>query len=212
MLPVILIGGGGHAKVLASTIQATGRPILGFVAPGIHEGSALGLPHLGDDCAVLDHHPAGVLLAHGVGSTRPGTQRASIFEAFKDAGYTFATVIHPAAIVAADAELGEGCVVFAGAVIQPGVKVGQNVIVNSSATIDHDCRIGPHAHIAPGAVLCGSVEIGEAAHVGAGSVVIQGLTVGPRSTVGAGSVVLRSVPADAVVLGNPGRLIPSRTP
>jgi sugar O-acyltransferase (sialic acid O-acetyltransferase NeuD family) len=208
MKPVILLGGGGHARVVASTISATGRRVLGFVDPEKDDAAITGLQRLGDDNAVFEYEPSTILLAHGIGSTRPGPHRMAIFERFKSAGYTFLTLIHPAASVASDVRLGEGCAVFAGAVIQPGVRIGCNTIVNTRASIDHDCSIGSHAHIAPGAVVCGAVSIGDGSHIGAGSTVIQNVTIGARALVGAGSVVLRNVPADARVFGNPCRLLP----
>ena len=51
------------------------------------------------------------------------------------------------------------------------------------------------------------IHIGEDAWLGAGVTVLPGVTIGARSVIGAGSVVTRSIPDDAVAVGNPARVI-----
>jgi sugar O-acyltransferase (sialic acid O-acetyltransferase NeuD family) len=203
MKSVILIGGGGHAKVVASTLLQLEIPTLGFTDLDPEKSTLLGLPRLGTDEIILTHPPDSILLAQGLGSTRPGPLRAKVFDHFKSLGYTFITLIHPSATVASDVEIGEGTVIFAGAVIQPGTRIGPNSILNTRCSVDHDCHIGPHTHIAPGATLSGTITTGPHCHIGAGATIIQSLTLGENSLVGAGSVVLRQVPPDTTVFGIP---------
>jgi sugar O-acyltransferase (sialic acid O-acetyltransferase NeuD family) len=207
MKPVILIGGGGHAKVVASTLMELKIPILGFVDPDTSKSTLLGLPRLGTEDAVLTHPPDSILLAQGLGSTRPTPLRAKVFDHFKSLGYSFITPVHPAATVATDVEIGEGTVIFAGVIIQPGTRIGPNCILNTRCSIDHDCLIGPHNHIAPGATLSGSITTGPNTHIGAGATLIQGLTLGENVLVGAGSVVLRQIPSNTTVFGIPARTL-----
>lgn len=207
MKPVILIGGGGHAKVVASTLMELEISILGFVDPAPAHATLLGLPHLGGDDAVLAHAPAEILLAQGLGCTRPDPRRASVFEHFKSLGYYFITIVHPAASVATDVEIGEGTAILAGAIVQPGTRIGPDCILNTRCSVDHDCHIGSHNHIAPGATLSGSITTGANCHIGVGATIIQGLSIGENSLVGAGSVVLRSVPPDSTVFGVPARTL-----
>lgn len=84
-------------------------------------------------------------------------------------GCRLAAVVHPAASVGRDVEIGEGTVVMAGCMINSGARVGRNVIVNTGATIDHDCEIADGVHIGPGSHLCGNVAIGSATLIGAGN-------------------------------------------
>lgn len=202
---IIIIGGGGHAKVLASTLLQLERDVLGFTDPDETKTFLCGVPRLGDDEAILGHHPAEVLLVNGVGSTRPDSPRGGIFARFKDFGYSFLTVVHPAAFVAREAEIGEGTAVFAGAIVQADARIGPNCILNTRCSVDHDCHIGPHNHIAPGATLSGTITTGAGCHIGVGATILQGLTLGEGSLVGAGAVVLRDVPPHTTVVGNPAR-------
>jgi UDP-perosamine 4-acetyltransferase len=209
-LPVLILGAGGHAKVAIEALLRASIPVLGITDPdaSLLGRTVLGIPVVGGDDEVLRHRPDHVFLVNGLGSVGPAARRRELFERFRRAGYGFARVIHPSAIVASDVVVGEGAQVMAGAVIQPGTRIGCNAIVNTRASVDHDCEIGDHAHIAPGAVLSGSVRVGEGAHVGTGASVIQGIRIGAGSVVGAGAAVVRDVPERATVLGVPAREVP----
>jgi len=208
MKPVIVIGGGGHAKVVVATLRELGAEVLGFTDTDPRRAALAGLARLGGDEAVLDYPPAEILLAQGLGSVQPAALRAQVFGKFKDLGYSFITLVHPAATVAADVEIGEGTVVFAGSVVQPGTRIGSNAILNTRCSVDHDCTIGPHVHIAPGATLSGGVMAADGCHIGIGAAVIQGISIGADALVGAGAVVLRDVIAGSRVFGVPARAIP----
>jgi sugar O-acyltransferase (sialic acid O-acetyltransferase NeuD family) len=208
-LPVIILGAGGHAKVLIDALRLQSIEILGIVeADSTSKGHVLmGVPIVGNDDDVMNFSSNHIRLVNGIGSTRVGSIRRYIFESFKDKGYQFQNVIHPSAIIAGDVELSEGVQVMAGAVIQTGCKVGANSIINTRASVDHDCLIGKHVHIAPGATLSGGVIVGGDSHVGSCAVIIQGLQVGSRCLVAAGAVVIRHVPDEMSIAGVPARKI-----
>ncbi len=204
-LPALIIGAGGHARVLIEALTKSGTAILGCVAKEAPIRWIPSIPFLGDDEALLRHTPSSVVLINGIGSTARPDLRRDVFLRFKQKGYHFGTVAHPAAILPSDILLGEGAQVMAGAILQPGCRVGDNAIVNTGAVVDHDCRIGAHVHVAPGAVLSGDVTVGEGAHVGTGARVIQGVEIGAGAVVGAGAAVVRDVPPGARVAGVPAR-------
>lgn len=203
--PVIILGAGGHSKVLLDIVSLRKLQVIGIVDKD--DQSIRKLPYtycwLGNDDAVYTFPPESVQLINAVGSVDLSPVRGNLFERFKARGYSFATLIHPSAVIAKDAILGEGIQVMAGAIIQPGSQIGDNVIVNSAAVIEHDCKIASHVHIAPRSVLSGSVEVGARAHVGTGAVVIQGITIGENSLVAAGAVVIRNVSNNSRVAGVP---------
>lgn len=203
--PVIVLGGGGHAKVLIDVLKKAGHTPAGFTDMRTGNGSILGVPLLGDDDIISRYNPEEVFLANGIGSVGSSSLRRNIYNEFKKRGYYFETVVHPGAIIAADSELDEGVQVMAGAVIQPGCVIGCNTIINTRASIDHDCQIGSHVHIAPGAVLSGGVHVDEGVHIGTGAVIIQGIKIGKYSVVGAGAVVTEHVPEGVVVVGVPAK-------
>lgn len=208
-LPVIILGAGGHAKVLINALLASAVKIIGAVDPdptkvGV---SILGVPILGDDRDVLKYPRDAVRLVNGLGSVGVPTRRKELFDRFTAEGYKFATVVHPSAVIATAVEIDEGAQVMAGVVIQPGCHIGINAILNTRSSIDHDCRIGDHVHVAPGAVLSGDVSVGNVSHIGPGTTIVQGITIGQLSVVGAGSVVLKNVPDGSKAYGVPAKVI-----
>lgn len=200
--PVIVIGGGGHGRVVIEALLRSGVEVLGAVDPDRRVATLLpkGVAWLGDDQALAAQPPQSCALVIGIGGVGSARRRL-VFEKLSAAGYAFLTVRHPSAVVAENVVLGEGCQVMAGAILQPGAQVGTDAIINTRAAVDHDCRIGDHVHVAPGAVVCGDVEIGNNTHLGAGAVVIQGVRIGSGCVVGAGSIVLRDVGDNIIVYG-----------
>ncbi len=211
-VPVIVIGGGGHAKVLVSTLLLKNRKVLGFVDLKRAMSPLLGIAYLGDDSAVFLHRPDQVRLVNGVGSVESPESRRVVYEKFRQKQYIFETVIHPSAVIAPDVQIEDAAQVMAGCVVQPGSRLGANVIINTGARVDHDCSIGAHAHIAPGVTLSGGVKIGQGAHVGTGASIIQGIMIGADSIVGAGAVVVEDVPPGITVVGVPARPVRRATP
>jgi UDP-perosamine 4-acetyltransferase len=208
-IPVIIVGGGGHAKVLIDILRLRAVPIIGIVDadPGQQGMNILGIPVIGNDDTVSQHAAADILLVNGLGSVGPTDRRQALFEEFKRRGYRFSSVIHPSAIIASDVAVGEGVQVMAGAIIQPGTSIGSNVIVNTRAAVDHDCRIEDHVHLAPGVVLSGNISVGAGAHIGTGATVIQGVKIGRGAVIGAGSLVLNDVPEKTTVVGAPAKVV-----
>lgn len=205
--PIIVIGGGGHARVLIYSLLLQKAVIVGFTDPNplLAQVTHMGIKYLGDDSRILEYDPNKIKLVNALGSTSSSKHRRNVYEANKKLGFDFASVIHPSAIISEDALLSEGVQIMAGAVIQPGVHVGANTIINTRASIDHDCQIGAHAHIAPGAVLSGGVTIMDNVHVGTGAVVIQQVKINDSSIIGAGAVVLKDVPANRTYVGVPAK-------
>ena len=201
MLPLIVVGGGGHGRVVLEALRSIASEVRGVVDrdPAVATMLPKGVPWLGDDTVLAAFPPTQHALVNGVGGIGDGTRRA-VFERLRKEGYLFAAIHHESAIIAhAGVELGEGCQVMAGAVVQPGVRIGANAIINTRASVDHDCLIGAHCHVAPGAVICGGVMVGEDTHIGAGAVVIQGIQIGRGALIGAGAVIRRDVGDNLVV-------------
>ena len=210
--PFLIIGAGGHGRVIADVVGALGRDILGYLDQdrAMHGQRIQGLEVLGGDDRLKDYSPDQVVLANGIGWVTSLEPRLQAFTRLSAAGYQFEALVHPSAIVAPSALLASGAQIMAGAVVQAGARIAENAIVNSGAIIDHDCVIGRHSHVAPGATLCGNVQIGERSFVGAGSTVIQGIKIGNGAFVGAGALVVSDVEDAVRVTSVPARIMSSR--
>lgn len=211
-LPLIILGAGGHAKVLLEILAGQGENILGFTDAAWAEGpeetgnNFMGFPVLGRDDSVTSYPCEQVRLVNGLGSIQAVNKRQAIYLTFEALGYQFTEVIHRTAIVSAWSTLGAGVQLMAGSIVQPGTTIGENTLINTKAAVDHDCRIGAHVHLGPGVTLSGGVEVGDGVHVGTGATVIQGIRIGEAAFVAAGSLVVHDVPAGTRVMGVPARI------
>lgn len=202
--PVIILGNGGHAKVLTNVLQLQKRNVIGFTAPVV-ETNEYGIEYLGDDNVVFKYSHQDVELINGIGSSSNTKLRRRLYEYFTKNKYTFSNVIHPQAINSLNVKLGEGIQIMAGVVIQPFAEISDNTIINTSSSIDHDCYIGKHCHVAPGVNISGSVTVGDSTHIGAGTTIIQNVNIGGSVLIGAGSVVLNDIENGQTAYGVPAK-------
>ena len=194
--PLALIGGGGHALVVAEAAALSHIPLAGCYddspVPAI---ARLHLPRLGPLGALPDDI-AWILTIGSIESRRR----------FLDSRASGArTVMHPDATVSPTAVIGAGTFIGPRAVVHTLARVGDHCIINSGAIVEHECELGRNVHIAPGAVLAGNVRIAGDTLVGLGARILPGVTIGRGATIGAGAVVLHDVPENATIIGVPGR-------
>jgi UDP-perosamine 4-acetyltransferase len=208
-MDVLIIGAGGHGKVVLDILRAAGtdRPV-GFLDadPALNGSTINGLPVLGQINLLpkLRQKARGAIVA--IGDNRA---RARVGDIVSQQGWELVNAIHPRATVSATARLGKNVVVAAGAVVATDTELADHVIINTSAVVDHECRIGRAAHICPAAALAGRVTVGEMAFIGLGSRIIQCLTIGANAIIGAGAVVIEDVTELVTVVGVPARMIKS---
>ena len=207
--PLLIIGGGGHDKVLIASLKRAGRSVVGVFDTDqtLQKKNILGVPVFVSDQIFEEYDVTGMDLVLGIGFVGANNYRRRIFQKYKRQGYQFASVVDPSSVISSDVKIEEGVQVLAGCVVQPGALIGSNTIINTGASIDHDCHIGAHAHIAPGAVICGGVTLGNNGFVGSGATVIQSVSIGQGSVVAAGAVVIRDVPENSCVAGVPAEQI-----
>lgn len=203
----MIIGAGGHGRVVADALRTAGHELIGFADsdPATHGRVIDGVEVLGDDSVLSGFDPSFTQLAIGVGSVGRQSTRRRIAESFLGKGWRLVTVVHASALVAPSVQLGAGAQVMAGAIVQPGARIGAGSIINTGAVVDHDCIVGAWCHVAPGATLSGGVVLGDECHVGAASVVIQGCSLDACTTVGAGAVVINDSVGGGTLIGVPAR-------
>jgi len=202
---LLMVGAGGHARVLQELLAEAGIALSGYVAPA--EGGCLleGELERIDESALVDggFSATDYLLVNGLGSAGPTTVRAAVFAKLKAAGFNFLQVEAQSAVVSASAVLSEGVQVMHRAVVHSDAIVDDNTIVNTGAIVEHHNRIGANCHIAVGAVLCGQVSVGRGTHIGANATVLQGVKIGENCIIGAGAVVTKDVPDNHTAVGVP---------
>lgn len=200
---VLVIGAGGHAKVVADILACQGEIVIGFLDdnPDSWGTRRLGLPVLGGIDLFDSHSPGGLVMGIGDNMAR---QRI-VGRLGTAANGLWRSAIHPRSTVASSVRVGSGVVVAAGAVVNPDSVLGDHVIVNTGATVDHDCMIGNYVHIAPGVHMSGGVQVGLGVLIGVGASVAPGKTIGDWAVVGAGAVVVRDVPGRVTAKGVPAR-------
>lgn len=202
--PFILIGAGGHAKVLLSLLLHNNMSLIGICDPGLVKQGYdrwRGIPVLGGDDVIMSFDSSEVFLVNGIGQLPGSRLRQQLFERFQQCGYYFPPLVHSSAWVDPSSDLKAGVQIMAGAIVQADCVIGENSIVNTRASVDHDCQVGANVHIAPGATLCGNVQIGAQAFIGCGSTIIQGRSVGNASVVGAGTTLVKDLEIGQLAIG-----------
>ncbi|MFN6969944.1 MAG: acyltransferase [Rheinheimera sp.] len=124
-------------------------------------------------------------------------------------------------VVLAGASIGRNCNICAHTLIESDVVVGDHVTVKSGVYLWDGLRVGHHVFIGPNATFTNdktprskvypeqflNTVIEDFASIGANATILPGITIGRNAMVGAGAVVTKSVPPNAVVVGNPAKII-----
>ncbi|WP_349410681.1 acetyltransferase [Pseudalkalibacillus sp. SCS-8] len=208
-MDIVVIGNGGHAKVILDLIEAAGLyRVIGYVDEKYERTSfeqgvfytsfhSLDLKRLSPECKVI--------IAIGDNLTR-----RKIYKKLALSEEKFATLIHPTAVISPRASIGPGSIIMANAVIHADANVGSQTIINTNSVVEHDCQIGDFVHLSPSATLTGNVTIEDDVFIGAGSTVIPSVSVRKGSIIGAGSIVIKDVPPNRKAVGNPAVVLEKR--
>lgn len=205
--PLIIFGAGGSGRDLLEIVRALQRTgadldFLGFIddtEPDAARLARVGTRWLGDSTALGDL-PRGTAYVIGIGD---GRTRQAVAPRLIAAQLTPLTLVHPAATIGDDVQLGAGTIVAAGVRITTNVRVGAQVHLYANVTVGHDAVLGDYASVYPLAAISGDVTLGPAATVGSTACVNQGLTVGENAYVASGAAVIRNVGAAVLVAGVP---------
>lgn len=213
MAALLLLGAGGHARVVAETALATGRFNRISFLDDRCSGPAqlpdqLDWPVIGPFSVALDPH---IRQQFSVALVSIGNAalRLQWLPRLAAVGYEIPVVIHPTAWLSPSAQLGVGTVVFAQAAIQAQAVIGIGAILNTGCSVDHEVQLGNGVHICPGARLAGEVQVGNRSWIGIGASVIQQICIGDDVTVGAGAAVVRDLPDGVTAVGVPAHVLPT---
>ena len=204
MSRLLIVGAGGHGKVVAEAAELLGRwDTIEFADDKFPELTEIGKWPVVSNSSPEDLNNLGFkefVVAIGNNLTRLQVQHR-----LSAASFVPVSIIHPSAVISPTVKIGVGSVVFANAVINADAKTGEACIINTSSSIDHDCVLGNAVHISPGAHLAGEVAVGNYSWLGIGSSVIQCLNIGENVVVGAGAAVVSDIPDGFIAKGVPAR-------
>ncbi len=196
---LIIIGAGGHAKVVVDCIEEEKKYEITSLIDDAPPMSFISFYKI--DKRDMENNYQSINAIIAIGNPK---HRKKIANQLKS---NFVMTIHPSAVVSKHAKIGEGCQIFATAVINAAASIGNHCIINTGAIVEHDCILGNFVHIAPNATLGGGVSIGESSHVGMGATVLQNITVGKNVIIGAGAVVTKDISDNCTVVGIPAKPI-----
>lgn len=199
---LIIIGVNGHGKVVADIALATRKyKEIAYLCNFEKKTECMGYPVVGKNAdAVRFVDEADFIVAIG-----DGEMRKQIMEELTTLGATFATLVHPSAILGSRVEIGEGTVVMPETVINAESVIGKGCIINTASSVDHNCQLGNYVHVAVGTHLCGMVTVADMTWVGAGATVINGIHVCGDCVIGAGAVVVKNIKEAGTYIGVPAR-------
>ncbi|MDQ3698829.1 MAG: NeuD/PglB/VioB family sugar acetyltransferase [Gemmatimonadota bacterium] len=191
-----LIGGGGHASVVADVARRGG---IGEITLWCNRAPDLAAFPLGTTYRPVEQLDPSLAVCLAFGDL---LTRREMRERFPCAP---AALVDPSVVIGGNVTIADGAVVMPACVINANARVGADAIINTGTIVEHDCVIGRNAHLSPGVRLAGAARVGHDAHVGTGAIILPGVTVGDGAVVGAGAVVIRDVAPAAVVAGVPAQ-------
>lgn len=204
MKEVVIIGAGGHAKVIIDILlKNLNRKIIGILDDNYKNlgyDNIYGIEILGK-ISKIKELPQNYSYIIAIGNTEVRKRIAMEYPTLN-----YIKIVSSNAYIAEDVEIGIGSVVSHNAVINPGSRIGEHCIINTAAVIEHDVKVGDFSHVAPGAIICGGVSIGKATWIGARSVVKECIEIGSDCLIGAGSVVVREIKSGEKAFGTPARI------
>lgn len=205
---LLILGGGGHGKVVASLALDLGRWDRIAILDDRYDGTQtlLGLPVLGklEDAARFRGEFTDAFVAFG-----DNRLRRSVTGRVEALGYRLPVLVHPSASVSPRSWLDAGTVACVQSAVVPGARLGRGCILNTGASVCDGCVLEDFVHVSAGARLASGVLCGAGAWVGIGSIVRENVRLGRNAIIQPGSVILHDVPDDAIVAGQPGHPVPA---
>ncbi|HLC90251.1 MAG TPA: acetyltransferase [Candidatus Nanoarchaeia archaeon] len=218
MQKIVIIGASGQGKNIALLLEQVGSyDIIGFVDDDhLKKGSIVkGYPVMGSFAEVfssLDNIADNVAVAFSIGNSDVVEKMVRQLKSMEK-GIFFPNIVHPSVqIDATSVRLGEGNIFNAYCVVTADITIGNFNYFNRCCSISHDTIIGDYNFVHAGVHPCGGLRMGSKNWLGVGSVVIQGVKIGNNATIGAGAVVLKDVEDNAVMVGNPAKLLKYKEP
>lgn len=196
MTKLLIVGGGGHGKVVADTAEALSFTDIYFLDTAWPKLTKNGRWEI---IGKPSRRSTQMFVALG-----DNYLRERIFNEF--GLQQSPMLVHPSAIISPSVIVGAGTIIVAGAIVNADAKIGDGAILNTACSVDHDCTIGNFTHISPGVHLAGGVSVGDRTWIGIGAVVHEGVSIGKNVIIGGGSVVINNIEDNVRVRGIPASI------
>ena len=213
MKKILIIGVGGHAKVILSEIiQIKGNRIIGFIDEFKKKNTIIEsyknkqykvLGRIKDLKKIVDKNTFGII---GIGTN---FNRKKVSEEINKI-FNWATIISKNSKINGNVEIGKGSIIVSGSVVNTGTKIGEHCIINTSSSIDHDNTFKNYSSTGPGVITGGNVKLGQCSYLGIGSTVKHRITIQDNTIIGAQSLVLKNCDKNSIYFGIPAKKIKDR--
>lgn len=207
---VVLYGADSvYSAEVAETLSRLGIEIAAGIITGEPEWDLRGIPQLVEESKIDARLRSLPVVVPWV----TPAFRHDRWQRARNAGFTrFQTVVHPTAVVASTANIGEGVFVSAGAMVGAYANLANGTLVAHKAYVGHHSVLEEFVSIAAGATIGGRCLIGSDTMVALGAAVASGLRIGSNSVVALGAAVIRDVPDNVMVAGCPAKVMKARAP
>ena len=206
---VVIIGAGGHAKVVADIIEKSGDKVYGFLDDLVEKGTIIAN---NEEYKVIGNFKnrfelqkinseLEFIIAIGDNLTRNKIVQED------ESNIKYYTAIHPSSNIGIDVIIEEGSVIMANVCINSSARIGKHCIINTSSVIEHDNIIEDYVHISPNVSLGGTVRIGRFTHLGIGSIVRNNIRITNNCIIGAGAVVVKDIDKEGTYVGVPAKIL-----
>ena len=135
--------------------------------------------------------------------------RADLYNKIIEREGNVVTLIHPTAVVSKYSKIGNGVCVHALSVVAPDTVIGDDCVISHNDLVTHGVRMGNHCFMASNIVLGAYTVMRDYAFIGSGATIVSAKAkeLGEHSLVGAGAVVIKPIPDNAIVVGNPAKIL-----
>jgi len=130
-----------------------------------------------------------------------------LFKKVIESGADVTSLIHPDVEIDSTFKHGKGLLIHRFSGTPPYAVFGNNVLIQGTAIMGHNLVLGDNVVVSSLAFIGGDTKIGKNTYVGPSSCIRNGLTIGENVIIGMGSVVTKDVPDNAVVYGNPAKVM-----
>lgn len=205
---LLLYGAGGHGvavvNVLLDDLPALLAGVIDEHAPQL-PSHVLGVPLLGGYEVLPDLLRQGVQRVHvAIGDNHERQERVAQLTAM---GFVLTSVISSRSYIGYATNVGDGSFVHAFAQVGAECQIGRGCIIQGHTTVAHGSVLGDYVQMASGVNVAGNCQLDNGVFLGLGAAVLPRVRIGRNAVIGANAVVREDVPDNAVVVGNPGRVI-----